>query len=211
MKFRDTVNELRPLPARTGSRLLAGAVLCSLILLGCLAFTTQESRYPFTVPDDYHKLPSHALIITTKGLIEIKFHREQAPVSVANFAFLAKTDRYEGIPFHDYKPGFVIQSGDLTHTKQGQLPYTLPPEIGSDILHVPGTIGWTRLPPERNPERRNGGSEFYICLSRQPNLDRYYTAFAVVSQGMQNVMLLREGDKILKVKLHYEKDRKKKR
>lgn len=160
----------------------------------------KEKQPPYTVPDDPSKLPQYALLITSKGPIEIKLYRELAPESVANFEYLAKSGFYEGLTFHRYLKDFVIQGGDPLGTGKGGPGWSLAPNFHPDIQHVQGTIGWARKQGVHNPERRSNGSQFYICLSAQPRLDGFYTAFGVVVQGMQNALRLRKGDKILKIR-----------
>ena len=160
-----------------------------------------DRNLPFKVPDNLEELPTHALFITTKGPFEVKLFRKYAPMSVANLKYLAEKGFYEGVGFHRYVPNFVIQGGDPTNTGKGGPGYTLPAEIDKDVHHVLGTVGWARLPAKSNPGRRSSGSTFYVCLSRQPGLDGFYTAFGVVVRGMENVNRLRIGDKILKVRL----------
>ena len=161
----------------------------------------EQENLPFQVPEETSKLPEYALIVTTKGPFEVKLFRNLTPISVANFKHLIEKGTYEGVAFHRYVPGFVIQGGDPTGTERGGPGWTLPPEMNSEIHHVRGTIGWARKSGKRNPERRSNGSQFYVCLQPQPRLDGFYTAFGVVVKGMENVDNLRPGDKILKVKL----------
>ncbi len=202
------------------------AALCALILLcGTLGVNDSHAQYrkkeelnlesllgtedprdaelkqlPFAVPDDPNKLPDTALVITTKGPFEVKLFRNRTPISIANFQHLGKKGIYEGVAFHRYIPNFVIQGGDPTGTTRGGPGWSLPQEIDPDVSHVRGTIGWARRPAQSNPERKSNGSQFYICLTPQPRLDGFYTAFGVVIRGMENVDRLRPGDKILKVR-----------
>lgn len=164
------------------------------------AYVEDTKGLPFTVPADLTNLPEYALMITTKGPIEIRLYRERTPISVANFVHLVNKNFYEGVGFHRYIPDFVIQGGDPTGTGKGDPGWSLPQEIDSEIHHIRGTIGWARKPEKNNPERRSNGSQFYICLSPQQGLDGFYTAFGVVVRGMENVDRLRPGDKVLKIR-----------
>ena len=158
-------------------------------------------KLPFEVPKNPLTLPATAEIKTTKGSLIIKFFRKETPISVANFAYLAKKNIYNGTFFHRYTPGFAIQGGDPTGTSKGGPGWNLPPEVRSGIKHQVGTIGWAMLPAEVNPERLSNGSQFYITLRSAPDLDRYYTVFAQVVRGLENLAKLRRGDKILSVVL----------
>lgn len=158
-------------------------------------------KLPFEVPKNPLSLPGTAEIKTTKGSLIVKFYRKEAPISVANFAYLAKKNIYNNTFFHRYTPGFAIQGGDPTGTTKGGPGWNLPPEVRSGIKHQVGTIGWAMLPAEVNPERLSNGSQFYITLRNAPDLDNYYTVFAQVVRGLENLKKLRRGDKILSVVL----------
>lgn len=173
---------------------------CALAFLFARGAFAEEESLPFPKPNNPDLLPTHALVETTKGPFEIKFYREQAPISVANFEYVSKKGIYKGVAFHRYVPGFVIQGGDPTGTKKGGPGWTLPPEMSDRLRHVRGSIGWARLSAEVNPGRRSNGSQFYITLKEAPRIDGFYTIFARVVSGMKNVDRLRPGDKILSVR-----------
>lgn len=175
--------------------------LAALILFLCFLPRADagEDKLPFPVPKNPNNLPEFATVETTQGPFEIRFFREEAPITVANFEYLGKKGFYKGLSFHRYLPGFVIQGGDPLGNGKGGPGHSLPPEV-STIEHVRGTIGMARFPSETNPERKSNGSQFYICLSRARHLDGLYSVFAEVIRGMDNVERLRIGDKILAVR-----------
>lgn len=161
----------------------------------------EEENFPFKVPKDPLWLPPSALIETTKGPFEIRFYREEAPISVANFTYLAQKGIYKGVSFHRYMPNYLIQGGDPTGTRKGGPGWTLPPEIRESLRHVAGTIGWAQLPHRVNLHRRSNGSQFYITHRPAPGLDGSYSVFAQVIRGLDNARRLREGDSITNIKL----------
>ena len=57
-----------------------------------------------------------AVIETSKGTIKVKFDGEGAPIHVANFCELSTMGFYDGLKFHRYVPGFVIQGGEQEYT-----------------------------------------------------------------------------------------------
>jgi len=69
------------------------------------------------------------VIETNKGRIKIKFHHDAAPRHVENFVYLARRGVYDGLQFHRYVAGFVIQGGDPDGSGQGGPGYTIPAEI----------------------------------------------------------------------------------
>jgi cyclophilin family peptidyl-prolyl cis-trans isomerase len=138
-----------------------------------------------------------AIIETDKGNIRVKLFAKEAPLSVTNFAQLAKGGFYEGLTFHRVEPGFVVQGGDPAGNGSGGPGYTIPAEIGQP--HLKGALAWARTGDEVNPQRRSSGSQFYITLEPTPFLDGGYTVFGQTVEGMEVVSQIRKGDKIKKV------------
>jgi peptidyl-prolyl cis-trans isomerase B (cyclophilin B) len=165
----------------------------------------ESKELPFEVPRNPMVLPATARIETTKGPFVIKLYRTQTPISVTNFVHLAKKGFYDGVAFHYFAPGFVIQGGDPSGTKKGGPGWTLPPELRSEVKHKRGALGWARLHAQVNPSRRSNGSQFYITLRAAPDLDGFYTVFAQVVRGMKTVELLRKGDRILAIRFPRER------
>ncbi|MEW6517353.1 MAG: peptidylprolyl isomerase [candidate division FCPU426 bacterium] len=136
---------------------------------------------------------TEAVIQTNKGEIVFKFYPEDAPKTVENFVKLARKGFYDGLTFHRVVPNFVIQGGDPKGDGTGGPGYTVPAEFNSRS-HLTGTVAMARaLDPN------SAGSQFYICLARQPGLDGQYTVFGQVTSGMDVVQSIRVGDKMLKV------------
>jgi len=133
---------------------------------------------------------------TTKGRIVIKLYPEDAPEHVANFKKLVREGFYDGEAgyFHRYVKNFVIQGGDPQRTGRGGPGYTVPAEIGRK--HLKGSVAAARTGDNVNPDRRSSGSQFYICLKRLFQLDRKYSVFGQVIEGMDAVSELRIGDEI---------------
>ncbi|HEY5040293.1 MAG TPA: peptidylprolyl isomerase [bacterium] len=131
-------------------------------------------------------------IETSKGNITVELFSD-VPLSTKNFVDLASAGFYDGLTFHRYVPGFVIQGGDPTGTGGGGSGKTVPLEITSH-KHVKGALGMART-----NDPNSATSQFYICLDDTPNLDGGYTVFGQVLDGMENVLELRQGDKMTKV------------
>jgi len=140
-----------------------------------------------------------AEIQTNKGTFKIKFYHDTAPKHVENFIKLVRKGFFNGLKFHRYVAGFVIQGGDPEGTGQGGPGYTIPAEISNKHLHTKGAVAAARTGDEVNPKRESSGSQFYVCLAPQPNLDGKYTVWGDVTTGMDVVMNLRQGDKIVKI------------
>jgi cyclophilin family peptidyl-prolyl cis-trans isomerase len=129
---------------------------------------------------------------TTKGNCTVELFSD-VPISTKNFVDLASSGFYDGLTFHRYVEGFVVQGGDPTGTGGGGSGKTIPLEITSH-KHLKGALGMAR-----SADPNSATSQFYFCLADTPSLDGQYTVFGQVLEGMENVMELRQGDKMTKV------------
>lgn len=174
------------------------------LLVGVLLFAAphasvaQENKLPFPIPRSAAELPRGAVIETTKGPIEISFYREDAPIAVRNFQYLAQKNFYRNLTFHRQLTDYVVQGGDPLGTGKGGTGYLLPPEF-TERRHLPGTVGMARLDDRVNLERLSNGSQFYIMLAPARHLDGAYTVFAEVRTGLDVARALRVGDRIIQV------------
>ena len=133
------------------------------------------------------------------GKIVIKFYPKDAPKSVANFIKLAKSGFYDGLTFHRVVPGFVAQGGDPSGNGSGGPGWTIKGEftengVHNTKTHVKGAVAWART-----NDSDSAGSQFYICLDAQPNLDGKYAVFGQVTEGQDVVDKIQVGDKMEKV------------
>ncbi|MEO6738733.1 MAG: peptidylprolyl isomerase [Chthoniobacteraceae bacterium] len=119
----------------------------------------------------------------------IEFYEKDAPETVANFKKLAGKGFYKGCAFHRAIPTAIVQTGDPLSKKKdrtavgtGGPGYTLAPEIHR--RHTKGAVAAARLGDKVNPQRRSSGSQFYVCISSQPQLDGKYTVFGNVIRGL---------------------------
>lgn len=152
-----------------------------------------------------------AVIETSRGTIRVRLDGEGAPIHVANFCELASSGFYDGLKFHRYVPGFVIQGGcpntrdmtpeDVAAGKPGPdgIPgtggpgYCIKAEFGTNPRnsHVDGALAMAR---SQRPD--SAGSQFYFCLGPQHNLDSGYTVFGTTVEGIEVERELRAGDVI---------------
>ena len=129
---------------------------------------------------------TEALIKTNFGDIKIKLLPEIAPETVRNFITLTKSSFYDGTLFHRVIPKFMIQGGD-PNTKepdksvwgQGGPGYNLKAEFNSRS-HLRGIVSMAR---STDPD--SAGSQFFIVTSDSTFLDRQYTVFAEVIEGLE--------------------------
>jgi cyclophilin family peptidyl-prolyl cis-trans isomerase len=125
----------------------------------------------------------------TRRQVTIEFYEKDAPATVANFKKLAKSGFYKGCAFHRAIPTAIVQTGDPLSKKNdrsavgtGGPGYTQTPEIRR--THNKGAVAAARLGDKVNPQRRSNGSQFYVCISPQHQLDGKYTVFGNVISGL---------------------------
>jgi peptidyl-prolyl cis-trans isomerase B (cyclophilin B) len=136
---------------------------------------------------------ARARITTPKGEIVFTFYPDDAPLHSASFIKLARAGFYDGLNFHRYEPGFVIQGGDPNGNGSGGPGYNLEAEF-NEHPHIKGTVAMAR---SSNPN--SAGSQFYICLGDAPFLNRQYTVFGHVTEGQHVVDQIRAGDPMTSV------------
>jgi peptidyl-prolyl cis-trans isomerase B (cyclophilin B) len=117
---------------------------------------------------------------TVLGTVKIKFYPKQAPTHCKNFILLAEKGFYDGVKFHRVIPKVLIQGGDPTGTGAGGPGWMLDAEF-SDLPHVRGTLSTARQPSDIN----SAGSQFFLCLKPVPALDKQYTIYGEVIEGME--------------------------
>jgi cyclophilin family peptidyl-prolyl cis-trans isomerase len=131
------------------------------------------------------------ILKTTKGVIKFKFYPKDAPGTVARMIELINKGFYNGLIFHRVVPGFVIQGGDPLGNGMGGSGQKLKAEF-NDRRHIEGTVAMARA---ADPD--SADSQFYISLGTHPHLDRSYTVFGQVIEGMEAAKQIQIGDKIL--------------
>ena len=149
------------------------------------------------------------LILDLKdGPVKIKLRPDLAPNHVERIKELAGKGFYDGVVFHRVIPGFMAQTGDPTGTGSGgsELP-DLKAEFSNE-KHTKGTVSAART---ANPNSAN--SQFYICFDDAPWLDKQYSVWGQVVEGMEHVDAIKKGgehnngaisgepDKILKARI----------
>ena len=129
---------------------------------------------------------AYVLIKTDFGSIKFSLLSDLAPETVRSFSKLIKSGFYNGVLFHRVIPGFMIQGGD-PNTKnsdksmwgQGGPGYNLKAEFNSRS-HLRGIVSMARA---ADPD--SAGSQFFIVTSDSTFLDRQYTVFGEVIDGME--------------------------
>ena len=133
-----------------------------------------------------------AKINTDKGTMVVEFYEKDAPKTVQNFIGLAKQGYYNGLNFHRVIPNFVAQGGCPDGNGMGGPGYKIDCELGGDNqYHDKGVLSMAHAGPN------TGGSQFFLCHSRQgtQHLDKKHTCFGKVTEGLEIVEQIQQGDK----------------
>ncbi|MCI1998456.1 peptidylprolyl isomerase [Olsenella porci] len=174
---------------------------------------------PLYTPDYKPQGDEVAVFDTSKGTIKVRLDAKGAPIHVANFCELASAGFYDGLKFHRYVPGFVIQGGcpntrdmapeDVAAGKPGPdgMPGTGGPgyrireefSTNPNNSHVDGALAMARA-----QDPNSAGSQFYFCLGPQHMLDSGYTVFGTTIEGLDVISSLRAGDVINSVRIAHE-------
>ncbi len=134
-----------------------------------------------------------AIIKTNKGDMKVEFFEKDAPKTVENFTKLAKEGYYNNLTWHRVIPNFVIQGGCPKGDGSGGPGYTIDCELdGENQYHDRGVLSMAHA------GRNTGGSQFFICHSREntKHLDRNHTVFGKVTEGLDVLDAIRQGDSI---------------
>ncbi len=141
---------------------------------------------------------------TTKGTIKIQVFAGQAPVTAGNFLDLVGRGFYNGLSFHRYEPGFVIQGGCPKGTGTGgfidpatgterRIPLEVKPELKHDAA---GKVAMARA-----NDPNSASSQFYITLGPASFLNMQYAIFGKVTEGLDVVKELRANDRMTTVSI----------
>ncbi|MBD8554604.1 peptidylprolyl isomerase [Rhizobium sp. CFBP 8762] len=138
------------------------------------------------------KDPENTIVMeTTKGQVVIQLLPDLAPQHVARIKELAREKFYDGIVFHRVIDGFMAQTGDPTGTGMGGSDKPDLKAEFSNTNHVRGTCSMAR---SQNPNSAN--SQFYICFEDAPWLNKQYTVWGQVIDGMDNVDKIKRGEPV---------------
>ena len=135
------------------------------------------------------------------GDVKIELFSDVAPKHVERIKTLANQGKYDNVVFHRVIDGFMAQTGDVKFGNSSNNDYDLRragtggssmpdlPQEFSDMPHMRGTLSMAR---SQDPNSAN--SQFFICFKEAPFLDRQYTIFGKVVEGMENVDKIKRGN-----------------
>ena len=138
------------------------------------------------------KDPENTIIMeTTKGKVVIELLPDLAPGHVARVKELSREKFYDGIVFHRVIDGFMAQTGDPTGTGMGGSDKPDLKAEFSNMNHVRGTCSMAR---SQNPNSAN--SQFFICFEDAPWLNRQYSVWGQVVEGMDAIDQIKRGEPV---------------
>jgi peptidylprolyl isomerase len=136
--------------------------------------------------------PENTLVIeTTQGQVVIAMRPDLAPGHVDHIKKLAREKFYDGIVFHRVIEGFMAQTGCPKGTGTGGSSY---PDLKQEFNTEPHVRGTASMARSSNPNSAN--SQFFICFADAPFLNKQYTVWGKVVEGMENVDKIKRGEPV---------------
>jgi len=135
------------------------------------------------------------------GDVEIELFKDVAPNHVERFLTLVNEKKYDGVVFHRVIDGFMAQTGDVQFGNSNSENFNMRkagtggsdlPDLKAefnDLPHVRGTLSMAR---SNDPDSAN--SQFFICFKDSSFLDRQYTVFGKVVEGMELIDMIKRGE-----------------
>ena len=141
------------------------------------------------------------LIKLEYGIVEIELFSDHAPKHVERILALSKNKEYDGVVFHRVIDGFMAQTGDVKFGNSSAESFDLRragmggsdlPDLKQEFNNLPHDRGTLSMARSQDPNSAN--SQFFICFEPAPFLDRQYTVFGKVIEGMEFVDKIKRGD-----------------
>ena len=135
------------------------------------------------------------------GDVKIELFEDVAPNHVKRIKELANDGKYNNVVFHRVIDGFMAQTGDVKFGNSSSENFDLRragmggselPDLGQEFNNLPHERGTVSMARSSDPNSAN--SQFFICFKPAPFLDRQYTVFGKVIEGMEFVDMITKGD-----------------
>ena len=135
------------------------------------------------------------------GDVKIELFPDIAPNHVKRIKDLADNGKYDNVVFHRVIDGFMAQTGDVKFGNSSSNDFDLGragmggsdlPDLKAEFSQVPHQRGTLSMARSSNPNSAN--SQFFICFDSSPHLDRNYTVFGKVLEGMEFVDNIKRGE-----------------
>jgi peptidyl-prolyl cis-trans isomerase B (cyclophilin B) len=136
--------------------------------------------------------PENTIIMeTTKGRVVIELRPDLAPGHVERIKTLSRQGFYDNVPFHRVIEGFMAQTGDPTGTGTGGSDL---PDLKAEFNAEPHVRGVCSMARTNQPHSAN--SQFFIVFDDARFLDKQYTVWGKVTEGMENVDKIKRGEPV---------------
>ena len=135
------------------------------------------------------------------GDVKIELFEDVAPNHVKRIKELANDGKYDNVVFHRVIDGFMAQTGDVKFGNSETKDFDLRragmggsdlPDLKQEFSSLPHDRGTLSMARSSDPNSAN--SQFFICFKPAPFLDRQYTVFGKVIEGMDLVDNIKRGD-----------------
>ena len=135
------------------------------------------------------------------GEVKIELFSDTAPNHVKRIKELADNGKYDNVVFHRVIDGFMAQTGDVKFGNSSSSDFDLRragmggselPDLQQEFSSLPHDRGTLSMARSSDPNSAN--SQFFICFKPAPFLDRQYTVFGKVLEGMEFVDKIKRGD-----------------
>ena len=135
------------------------------------------------------------------GDVKIEMYPDSAPNHVKRIQELANSGQYDNVVFHRVIDGFMAQTGDVKFGNSSSKDFDLRragmggsslPDLNQEFNNLPHDRGTVSMARSSDPNSAN--SQFFICFKPAPFLDRQYTVFGKVIEGMEFIDMITKGD-----------------
>lgn len=135
------------------------------------------------------------------GDVKIQLFEDTAPNHVKRIKELANNGQYDDVVFHRVIDDFMAQTGDVKFGNSSSKDYDLrkvgmggsdKPDLKQEFSNLPHDRGTLSMARSSDPNSAN--SQFFICFKPAPFLDKQYTVFGKVIEGMEFVDNIKRGD-----------------
>ena len=135
------------------------------------------------------------------GDVKIEMFPDVAPNHVKRITELANSGKYDNVVFHRVIEGFMAQTGDVQFGNSSSKDFDLSkagiggsnlPDLKEEFNNIPHERGTVSMARSSDPNSAN--SQFFICFENASYLDRQYTVFGRVIEGMDFVDKIKKGD-----------------
>ena len=150
------------------------------------------------------KDPENTIIMeTTKGKVTIALFPDLAPGHVARIKELTREGAYDGVVFHRVIADFMAQTGDVQYGKQGGEHFnpgragmggSSKPDLKAEFSATPHVRGTCSMARSQNPNSAN--SQFFICFTDAPWLNKQYSVWGQVIEGMDVIDQVKKGEPV---------------